>query len=153
VFQSALQLMRSARPGQVLMDLPRDVQQTAIDLDIDTYATVAPSTPAGTSAQAERILDLIAGAEHPLIIAGGGIIKAAAADRLVEFAELTSVPVSPTLMGWGAIPDDHELAAGMVGIQTHVRYGNASFLESDLVIGIGNRWANRHTGDLGVCRK
>ena len=56
-------------------------------------------------------------------------------------------------MGWGAIPDDHELAAGMVGIQTHVRYGNASFLESDLVIGIGNRWANRHTGDLGVYRK
>src|SRR5699024_1297105 len=74
-------------------------------------------------------------------------------DRLVEFAELTSIPVSPTLMGWGAIPDDHELAAGMVGIQTHVRYGNASFLESDLVIGIGNRWANRHTGDLGVYRK
>ncbi|MGO2153731.1 MAG: thiamine pyrophosphate-dependent enzyme, partial [Brevibacterium aurantiacum] len=61
--------------------------------------------------------------------------------------------VSPTLMGWGAIPDDHPLQAGMVGIQTHVRYGNASFLESDLVIGIGNRWANRHTGDLGVYRK
>ena len=153
VFQSAFQLMRSARPGPVLIDLPLDVQQTEIDFDIDTYEPLAPSTPAATSAQAERILDLIAAAEHPLIVAGGGIINAEASDRLVEFAELTSIPVSPTLMGWGAIPDDHDLQAGMVGIQTHVRYGNASFLESDLVIGIGNRWANRHTGDLGVYRK
>lgn len=153
VFQTAFQLMRSARPGPVLIDLPIDVQQTEIDFDIDAYEPLAPAKPAATSAQAEKILDLIAEAKHPLIIAGGGIINADAAERLVEFAELTSIPVSPTLMGWGAIPDDHPLAAGMVGIQTHVRYGNASFLESDLVIGIGNRWANRHTGDLGVYRR
>jgi len=49
-------------------------------------------------------------------------------------------------MGWGTIPDDHELNAGMVGLQTSHRYGNATFLESDFVLGIGNRWANRHTG-------
>ena len=153
VFQTAFQLMRSARPGPVLIDLPIDVQQAEIDFDIDAYEPLAPAKPAATSAQAEKILDLIAEAEHPIIIAGGGVINADAADRLVEFAELTSIPVSPTLMGWGVIPDDHPLAAGMVGIQTHVRYGNASFLESDLVIGIGNRWANRHTGDLGVYRK
>src|SRR5699024_11656338 len=104
-----------------------EVQQPEIDFDIAIYQPLAPSTPAATSAQAARILDLIADAELPLIIAGGGIINAEASDRLVEFAELTSIPVSPTLMGWGAIPDDHELAAGMVGIQTHVRYGNASF--------------------------
>ncbi|MDN5833682.1 MAG: glyoxylate carboligase [Brevibacterium sp.] len=150
VFQSAFQLMRSARPGPVLIDLPIDVQQTEIDFDIDTYEPLVPVRPAATSAQAEKVLDLIAAAKHPLIIAGGGILGADAADKLVEFAEATSIPVSPTLMGWGAIPDDHPLQAGMVGIQTHVRYGNASFLESDLVIGIGNRWANRHTGDLGV---
>lgn len=153
VFQTAFQLMRSARPGPVLIDLPIDVQQTEIEFDIDAYEPLAPAKPTATPAQAEKILDLIAEAEHPIIIAGGGILGADAADRLVEFAELTSIPVSPTLMGWGAIPDDHPLAAGMVGIQTHVRYGNASFLESDLVIGIGNRWANRHTGDLDVYRK
>ncbi|GAA1870181.1 glyoxylate carboligase [Brevibacterium marinum] len=153
VFQSAFQLMRSARPGPVLIDLPLDVQQTEIDFDIDTYEPLVPSKPAATSAQADKILDLIAAAKRPLIIAGGGILNADAADRLVEFAELTSIPVSPTLMGWGTIPDDHPLQAGMVGIQTHVRYGNASFLESDLVIGIGNRWANRHTGDLEVYRR
>ncbi|MGW5885429.1 thiamine pyrophosphate-dependent enzyme, partial [Streptomyces koyangensis] len=55
-----------------------------------------------------------------------------------------------TLMGWGALPDDHPLNAGMVGLQTSHRYGNATFLESDFVLGIGNRWANRHTGGLDV---
>jgi tartronate-semialdehyde synthase len=56
--------------------------------------------------------------------------------------------VIPTLMGWGCIPDDHPLMAGMVGLQTSHRYGNATFLQSDFVLGIGNRWANRHTGSV-----
>lgn len=68
----------------------------------------------------------------------------------MEFAELTGVPVIPTLMGWGTIPDDHPLMAGMCGLQTSHRYGNATLLESDLVFGIGNRWANRHTGSVDV---
>ncbi len=89
-------------------------------------------------------------AERPLIVAGGGIINADAAALLVEFAELTGVPVIPTLMGWGIIPDDHPLMAGMVGLQTSHRYGNATFLDSDFVFGIGNRWANRHTGSVEV---
>jgi tartronate-semialdehyde synthase len=71
----------------------------------------------------------------------------------VEFAELVGVPVVPTLMGWGAIPDDHPLMAGMAGLQTSQRYGNATLLASDLVLGIGNRWANRHTGGLEVYRR
>jgi tartronate-semialdehyde synthase len=89
-------------------------------------------------------------AERPLIVAGGGIINADAADLLVEFAELTGVPVIPTLMGWGTIPDDHPLMAGMCGLQTSHRYGNATMLASDFVLGIGNRWANRHTGSVEV---
>ena len=56
-------------------------------------------------------------------------------------------------MGWGTIPDDHRLAAGMVGLQTAHRYGNATLLESDFVMGIGNRWANRHTGGLDTYRR
>jgi tartronate-semialdehyde synthase len=56
-------------------------------------------------------------------------------------------------MGWGSIPDDHDLMAGMVGLQTSHRYGNATFLESDFVCGIGNRWANRHTGSIDVYTK
>ena len=85
-------------------------------------------------------------------MAGGGIINADAADLLVEFAELLDVPVIPTLMGWGAMPDDHPLMAGMAGLQTSHRYGNATLLESDFVLGIGNRWANRHTGGLDTYR-
>jgi tartronate-semialdehyde synthase len=61
--------------------------------------------------------------------------------------------VIPTLMGWGTIPDDHPLNAGMLGLQTQTRYGNATFLASDFVLGIGNRWANRQTGSVDVYTK
>ena len=81
-------------------------------------------------------------------MAGGGVINADASALLVELAELTGVPVIPTLMGWGAIPDDHPLMAGMCGLQTSHRYGNATLLASDFVLGLGNRWANRHTGSV-----
>jgi tartronate-semialdehyde synthase len=96
---------------------------------------------------------MLMAAEKPLIVAGGGIINADASDLLVEFAELTGVPVIPTLMGWGAIPDDHPLMAGMCGLQTSHRYGNATMLASDFVLGIGNRWANRHTGGIDTYTK
>ncbi|WP_326807271.1 glyoxylate carboligase [Streptomyces sp. NBC_01775] len=148
VFQEAFHLMRSGRPGPVLIDLPLDVQQTEIEFDPDTYEPLVPHKPAATRRQVGKALDMLAAAERPLLVAGGGIINADASALLVEFAELTGIPVVPTLMGWGAIGDDHPLHAGMVGLQTSHRYGNATFLESDFVLGIGNRWANRHTGAL-----
>src|SRR5919205_811988 len=123
-FAKAFQLMRSGRPGPVLIDLPIDVQLTEIEFDPETYEPLPVYKPAATRAQIEKALSFL----------------------LVEFAELTRTPVIPTLMGWGTLPDDHELNAGMVGVQTSHRYGNANFLESDFVLGIGNRWANRHTG-------
>jgi tartronate-semialdehyde synthase len=147
-FAKAFQLMRSGRPGPVLLDLPIDVQLAEIDFDPETYAPLPVATPAATRAQAEKVLTLLAAAERPLLVAGGGVVNADGADLLVEFAELTGVPVIPTLMGWGTIPDDHPLMAGMVGLQTSHRYGNATMLASDFVLGIGNRWANRHTGGL-----
>jgi tartronate-semialdehyde synthase len=147
-FQQAFHLMRSGRPGPVLIDLPIDVQLAEIEFDVATYAPLPAYKPAATRAQIDRALDLLDEAERPLIVAGGGVINADAADRLVEFAELTGIPVVPTLMAWGSIPDDHPLNAGMVGLQTSHRYGNASMLAADVVIGIGNRWANRHTGGI-----
>ncbi len=153
VFQSAFQIMRSGRPGPVLIDLPFDVQMTEIEFDIDTYEPLPVAKPAATAAQAEKVLDMLTASGHPVIVAGGGIVNSGASDKLVELAETLGVPVVPTLMGWGAIADDHPLAAGLVGIQTSQRYGNASFLESDFVLGIGNRWANRHTGGLDTYRK
>ena len=153
VFQKAFHLMRSGRPGPVLIDLPFDVQMTEIEFDVDTYAPLTPHRPAATRAQVEKALDMLQDAAAPLIVAGGGIINADASDLLVELAELLDVPVVPTLMGWGAIPDDHRLMAGMAGLQTSQQYGNATFLASDFVLGIGNRWANRHTGGLELYRR
>jgi len=152
-FQQAFHLMRSGRPGPVLLDLPVDVQMTEIDFDVDAYEPLPVHTPAATRGQVEKALDMLVAAERPLIVAGGGVINAAASELLVEVAELLDVPVIPTLMGWGTIPDDHRLMAGMAGIQTAHRYGNATMLASDFVLGIGNRWANRHTGGLDTYRR
>src|SRR3954454_17812155 len=147
-FQKAFHLMRSGRPGPVLIDLPIDVQMAEIEFDVDTYMPLPAYKPAATRAQVEKAFDMFVAADRPLLVSGGGVVNADAADLLVEFAELTGVPVVPTLMGWGTIPDDHRLMAGMVGLQTSHRYGNATMLAADFVLGIGNRWANRHTGGV-----
>ncbi|MGP6169757.1 glyoxylate carboligase [Microbacterium sp. A204] len=147
-FQKAFQLMRSGRPGPVLLDLPIDVQMTEIEFDIDTYEPLPVAKPAASRRQAEKAMDMLTASAHPVLIAGGGIINAGASERLVELAETLGVPVIPTLMGWGAISDAHELNAGMAGLQTAHRYGNQTLLASDFVLGIGNRWANRHTGSI-----
>jgi len=153
VFQQAFHVMRSGRPGPVLIDLPIDVQLAEIEFDIDTYEPLPVYKPFANKKQIEKAMEMLMAAEKPLIVSGGGVINADAADLLVEFAELTNIPVIPTLMGWGTIPDDHPLMAGMVGLQTSHRYGNATMLASDFVLGIGNRWANRHTGSLEVYTK
>ncbi len=153
VFQQAFHLMRSGRPGPVLVDLPIDVQLAEIEFDIATYEPLPVYKPRATRVQIEAALTMLNDAERPLIVSGGGVINAAAEALLVEFAETLGVPVIPTLMSWGAIADDHPLMAGMVGLQTSHRYGNATLLDSDFVLGIGNRWANRHTGSVEVYTK
>lgn len=147
-FQQAFHVMRSGRPGPVLIDLPFDVQMAEIEFDPELYEPLPVYRPAASRKQVDRALDMLAESDKPLIVAGGGVINADAADLLQRFAELAGIPVIPTLMGWGSLPDDHPLMAGMVGLQTSHRYGNASLLASDAVIGIGNRWANRHTGGI-----
>ncbi|MCK6252394.1 glyoxylate carboligase [Pseudomonas fragi] len=149
-FQKAFYEMRSGRPGPVLIDLPFDVQMAEIEFDIDAYEPLPLAKPTANRLQAEKTLAMLDQAERPLLVSGGGVINADASDLLVEFAELTGIPVIPTLMGWGTIADDHPLMVGMVGLQTSHRYGNATLLKSDVVLGIGNRWANRHTGSVDV---
>ncbi|MDA9014666.1 glyoxylate carboligase [Porticoccaceae bacterium] len=153
VFQKAFHVMRSSRPGPVLIDLPIDVQLAEIEFDIDSYEPMPAYRPKASKTQIEKALTMLNKAERPLIVSGGGVINADASDKLQEFAEITGIPVIPTLMGWGTIPDDHPLMAGMVGLQTSHRYGNATMLASDFVFGIGNRWANRHTGSVDVYTK
>jgi tartronate-semialdehyde synthase len=153
VFQQAFHLMRSGRPGPVLIDLPFDVQVAEIEFDIEAYEPLPVYKPVASPTQIDKVLQMLATAKRPVIVAGGGVINANAADLLQRFAERAHVPVIPTLMGWGALPDDHPLMAGMCGLQTSHRYGNATLLESDFVLGIGNRWANRHTGSVEVYTK
>src|SRR3954469_22016547 len=109
VFQQAFHLMRSGRPGPVLVDLPIDVQLAEIEFDIDTYEPLPVYKPKATRKQIEAALTLLNDSDKPLIVSGGGVLNAAAEELLVRFAETVGVPVIPTLMSWGAIPDDHPL--------------------------------------------
>lgn len=153
VFQQAFHIMRSGRPGPVLIDLPFDVQVAEIEFDPDLYEPLPVYKPAATRKQIEAAIAMLNAAERPLLISGGGVINANATPLMLEFAELVNVPVVPTLMGWGTVPDDHPLMVGMVGLQTSHRYGNATMLASDFAFGIGNRWANRFTGSIDVFTK
>ena len=152
IFREAFRIARSGRPGPVLIDLPIDVQKQEIEWDssIDEPLPVLKSAP--SDARVERALEMLLAAERPLLLAGGGVILGEASAELLDLAEFLQIPIQATLMGKGAIDEDHPLYAGMTGIQTSQRYGNASFLESDLVLALGARFGDRHTGDLATYR-
>ncbi len=153
IFREAFRVARSGRPGPVLIDLPLDVQRAApIAYDAASDARLAVDHVSPPAPAISRVFDLLQDAERPLILAGGGVIIADAADALTRLAELLELPVSPTLMGKGAIREDHPLWAGTVGIQTSHPFANQLFLESDLVLAIGARFGDRHTGALDVYR-
>src|ERR1700736_4987576 len=152
VFREAFRIARDGRPGPVHIDLPQDVQQQRIayDASIDEPLPVFKSPPA--PAKIRRAVEWLANAERPVLMPGGGVLIAEAWDALVALAEHLQLAVSPTLMGKGAIDEDHPLYMGIVGIQTSQRYANELFLESDTVAAVGARFASRHTGDLATYR-
>ncbi|MGW4114949.1 glyoxylate carboligase [Actinosynnema sp. NPDC004786] len=152
IFREAFRVARSGRPGPVLIDLPVDVQRQEIEWDHTIDAPLPVTRPQPHPARVERALDLLLAAERPLLLAGGGVILGEAHEELLAVAQHLNVPVQATLMGKGAFDEDHPLYAGMTGIQTSQRYGNASFLESDLVLALGARFGDRHTGDLPTYR-
>jgi tartronate-semialdehyde synthase len=153
-FREAFRVAQEGRPGPVLIDLPLDVQTSGLQVDFDPRrgGPLGFEKPEPRPMAIRQAVEMILEAERPVLMPGGGVIIAEAAGELVELAEYLQVPVSPTYMGKGAIPEDHPLFMGIVGLQTNQRYANQLFLESDLVVGIGNRWAERHTGDLDVYR-
>lgn len=152
IFREAFRIARSGRPGPVLIDLPLDVQKGIIEWDGTIDAPLPVSRVEPHPPRVERALDMLLGAERPLLLAGGGVITGEAHSELVELAEYLQIPVQVTLMGKGSIDEDHPLYSGMTGVQTAQRYGNASFLESDLVLALGARFGDRHTGTLDVYR-
>ena len=152
IFRRAFQIAREGRPGPVLIDLPLDVQLQEIEYDAGLDAPLpVPRVPA-SRARVRRAAEMLMDAERPIILAGGGIILSEASPELAALAEYLQIPVSPTLMGRGAIPHDHPLFAGTVGIQTQQKYANEIFLESDCVLAVGARFGDRHTGALDVYR-
>ncbi len=152
VFREAFRIARSGRPGPVLIDIPVDVAKEIIEYDASIDAPLPIEIVRPHQPRVERALDLLLAGERPLILAGGGVIIAEAAAELRELASCLNIPVQVTLMGKGAVNEDDALFAGMTGVQTSQRYGNASFLESDVVLAVGARFGDRHTGTLDVYR-
>lgn len=153
VFREAFRVARERRPGPVLIDLPLDVtkdQEVEYDLALDRALPIERPAPSGDAIR--QTIEMLLEAERPMIMPGGGVILAGASESLMELADYLQVPVTPTYMGKGTIPEDHPLFAGIVGIQTHQRYANELFLESDFVLAVGARFAERHTGDLDIYR-
>jgi len=148
ILRKAFQTAREGRPGPVLIDLPLDVQQAEINYDISVDHSLPVSKPAPNIKAIEKAIKMLLSAEKPVILSGGGVILADAVEELKEFAEYLQIPVLTTYMGKGSFPPTHPLYGGQVGIQCNTPGGNKIFLESDLVLGIGCRFSDRHTGEL-----
>jgi len=152
VMQEAFRVAREGRPGPVLIDLPLDVQLAEVEFDPAAYKSLTWEKPQPDMDKIDAALDMIMAAKEPVIIMGGGVVLADACSELREFAELLSLPVVTTYMAKGGMPEHHPLHVGHIGIQVGQPFGNKFFLGTDVVLGIGCRFTDRHTGDLKVYR-
>jgi tartronate-semialdehyde synthase len=152
VFREAFRIAREGRPGPVLIDLPLDVQRGEVEYDPDIDSPLEVFKPAPDIRKIRRAIELLLKAERPILMMGGGVMLARASEQFVALAEHLQIPVIPTYMAEGGISFHHPLYGGRIGLQTNTRGGNKLFLESDLVLSIGNRFAERATGDLAVYR-
>jgi acetolactate synthase-1/2/3 large subunit len=151
ILREAFHLATTGRPGPVLVDLPKDVLQATMDWYWPTDSEVAAALPGyrpttkGHGRMIKEAARLIGESQRPVIYAGGGILKARAAEALRELAELTGISVVTTLMARGAFPDDHPLCLGMPGM--HGNYTAITAMQrSDLLIALGSRFDDRVTG-------
>jgi acetolactate synthase-1/2/3 large subunit len=147
--KEAFYIAASGRPGPVLIDLPRDVVTTKAEfiwpekVDIRSYK---PSVT-GNKRQITQAAAAIAKAKKPVAYIGGGVISSNAAEQIREFAELTRIPVTHTLMGIGGFPGTHPLSLGMLGMHG-TYYANMAIHNSDLIVAIGARFDDRVTGKV-----
>ncbi|MGH9244816.1 MAG: acetolactate synthase large subunit [Acidimicrobiales bacterium] len=156
--REAFHIATSGRPGPVLVDIPKDIvdprnPRSQMDWSWPTDEEVATGLPGfkptrqGHTRQIREAAELILAAERPVIYAGGGILRARAAETLRELAELTQMPVVTTLMARGAFPDEHPLALGMPGM--HGTYtAVTSMQKADLLVALGSRFDDRVTGKV-----
>ena len=151
VVKEAFYIAGTGRPGPVLIDLPKDVSTGEVDEASSPPAAVSlrgyQPTYEGHVRQIDKAVDLIAEAERPLVYAGGGVILSGASAELREFIETAAIPVTTTLMGLGAIPGDHPLNLGMLGMHGTAA-ANFAVTECDLLVAIGVRFDDRVTGKI-----
>jgi tartronate-semialdehyde synthase len=150
VFREAFKIMREGRPGPVLIDLPLDVQKEEIEYDPEVDAPLPILRMPPNAKQIQKAVDMLLAAEKPVMLLGGGVLVADACKEFVALAEALQVPVVSSYMGKSGIPWNHPLMAGHVGIQCNTRSGNQVFLDSTLVLAVGARFNDRHTGDVKV---
>ena len=146
IIRAAFRIASSGRPGPVLVDVPKDLM--AQEFEYEPEPKVQPEMPANKFGESDiaELAERINKAERPLLYAGGGVISAGASEKLVELAEKADIPVVSTLMNLGAIPRDHRLSLGMVGMHGQ-KEANQAVYNSDLLIAIGARFSDRVTGD------
>ncbi|MEW6183007.1 MAG: biosynthetic-type acetolactate synthase large subunit [Bacillota bacterium] len=149
VIKKAFHLARTGRPGPVLIDLPRDVTGAMTEFDYPEKVELKGYKPTykGHPTQVAQAAKMIFESSRPVILAGGGVISSGAAPELLKLAETISAPVASTLMGIGGFPGDHSLFLGMAGLHG-TRYANLAITNSDLLIGLGVRFADRVTGTV-----
>ena len=148
VMKEAFYLAASGRPGPVVVDIPKNIQQQRVEFNFDVPMSLNyyHPDPVFDPADADRIRAMIAASKRPCIYAGGGIISAGASAELVKFAESYNIPVVTTLMGIGAIPEKHPLSLRWLGMHGSV-YGNYAANECDLLLAFGARFDDRVTGN------
>ena len=149
IIKEAFHIASTGRPGPVLIDLPKDVQNTEIDFYYPEKVEMRGYKPTykGNIQQIKRAAEEILNSSMPIIFAGGGVIISNSSCELVELAETINAPVTTTLMGISSIPTDHPLYVGMLGMHGS-KYANYAIQESDLIIAVGARFDDRVTGKL-----
>jgi acetolactate synthase-1/2/3 large subunit len=155
VFKEAFHIASTGRPGPVIVDVPKDVQQREIvvnDWDPPMHLPGYRAHIKASRQELDRILDMIRGSRKPIIYAGGGIIASEAAPHLRAFAERTGIPVALTLLGLGGFPADHFLCLHMLGMHGTV-YSNYAINEADLLLALGVRFDDRVTGKVSEFAK
>jgi acetolactate synthase I/II/III large subunit len=140
-------IAESGRPGPVLIDIPKDVQQEKADMEFPELIKVRGYNPIVDAdlSQIGKAVEILLKAERPIIMAGGGVILSGAFSELQALSELLMIPVVSTFKGKGAFPENHPLAVGPIGMHGHAE-ANKIILEADCIVAVGARFSDRSVG-------
>ncbi len=145
--KKAFYIAESGRPGPVLVDIPKDVQQATAEMKFPELIKVRGYNPVVDADLSElgRAVEILLKAQKPIIMAGGGVILSGAFSELQALAELLMIPVVSTFKGKGAFPENHPLAMGPIGMHGHAE-ANKIILEADCIVAVGARFSDRSVG-------